>query len=140
MNVGFYGYVGAALAYSFFTLLLLFNLRDSLQGKLIFLCTFVSACWALTATQIALHNESYLLTYQVFDVLRYITWYVFLVKLFDMALSSAKPSSTGQRYSYQKFVRWALPVSVGFAFLLLLNEVLVAVFALARSICYRDCR
>ena len=91
---------------------------------------FVSACWALTAAQITLHNESYLLSYQVFEILRYIAWYVFLFKLFDVALSGTRPSQSSQNRSYKKFVRWALPLSVGFALILLLNEVLVAVFTL----------
>ncbi len=91
---------------------------------------FVSACWALISAQIALHKESYLLSYQAFEILRYIAWYLFLFKLFDVALSGATPSHRSQKSSYQKFVRWALPLSVGFAVLLLLNEILVAVFTL----------
>ncbi|NOQ88883.1 MAG: PEP-CTERM system histidine kinase PrsK [Gammaproteobacteria bacterium] len=130
MNAGLYSYLGAGLAYSFFALLLLFSWRESLQGKLIFIAMLVSAVWALIAAQIALHNESYLLSYQVFEILRYIAWYVFLFKLFDVALSGVESSHRSQKYSYQKFVRWALPLSVGFAVLLLLNEVLVAVFTL----------
>lgn len=130
MNVGLYSYFGAALAYSFFAVLLLFSWRESLQGKLIFISMLVNACWALIAVQITLHNESYLLSYQLFEILRYIAWYVFLFKLFDVALFGVKPTNLSQKHSYQQFVRWALPLSVGFAVILLLNEVLVVVFAL----------
>ncbi len=130
MNLGLYSYLGAGLAYSFFAVLLLFSWRESLQGKLIFIAMLVSACWAMIAAQIALHKESYLLFYQAFEVIRYIAWYVFLFKLFDVALSDAAPSQHSQKRSYQKFVRWALPLSVGFAVVLLLNEILVAVFTL----------
>jgi len=129
MNLGLYGYLGAGLAYSFFAALLLFSWRESLQGKLIFIAMLISACWAFIASQIALHKESFLLSYQVFEILRYIAWYVFLFKLFDVALSG-DASHNGQKQSYQKFVRWALPLSVGFATILLLNEILVATFTL----------
>ena len=130
MNLGLYSYLGAGLAYSFFAILLLFSWRESLQGKLIFIAMLVSACWAVIAAQIALHKESYLLSYQAFEVIRYIAWYLFLFKLFDVALSDAAPSRHSQKRSYQKFIRWALPLSVGFALVLLLNEILVAVFTL----------
>ncbi len=129
MNLGLYSYLGAGLAYGFFAVLLLFSWRESLQGKLIFIAMLVSACWALIASQIALHKESYLLSYQIFEILRYIAWYVFLFKLFDVALSGDS-SHRAQRQSYRKFVRWALPLSVGFAALLLLNGLLVATLKL----------
>ncbi len=129
MNLGLYSYLGAGLAYGFFAVLLLFSWRESLQGKLIFIAMLVSACWAVIASQIALHKEPYLLSYQIFEILRYIAWYVFLFKLFDVALSG-DASHHAQKQGYRKFVRWALPLSVGFAALLLLNEFLVATVAL----------
>ncbi len=125
MNLGLYSYLGAALAYGFLAFLLLFSLRESLQGKLIFLSMFVSTCWALAAVQVALHNEFYLLPYRVFEVLRYIVWYVFLLKLFDMALSGAEHNS-----SFQRFSRKALFLSVGLASLFLINELLAKVLSL----------
>ncbi|MCK4704967.1 MAG: PEP-CTERM system histidine kinase PrsK, partial [Gammaproteobacteria bacterium] len=130
MNLGFYSYLGATIAYGLFTALLFFSWRESLQGKLIFIVMLVSTCWALSAAQIALHNKSYLLIYQVCEILRYIAWYVFLFKLFEMGLSGIKPSNRSQKHSFQKFVRWALPLSVGLALLLLLNEILVNFFTL----------
>jgi len=127
MNLGFYSYLGAGLAYGFFAVLLLFSWRESLQGKLIFISMLVSTCWALFALRIALHSESYLLPYQALEILRYIAWYIFLFKLFDVALSDNETSHSGQKNSYKKFVHWALPLSVGFALLLLVNEILVVV-------------
>ncbi len=131
MNVGLYSYLGAGLAYSFLAVLLLFSLRESLQGKLLFIAVFVSACWAFFAAQISLHNESYLRLYQSFEILRYIVWYIFLFKLFDVAASGFESSECQkQQNSYKKFTRWALPLSVGFGALLLINEVLAGVFSL----------
>jgi len=130
MNLALYSYLGAGLAYSFFAVLLLFSWRESVQGKLLFIAMLVSACWALAAAQVALHKEAYLLPYQALEVLRYITWYLFLFKLFGVVFSDTTPSRRSQKYSYQQFVRWALPLSVGLAALLLLNEVLVVVFTL----------
>ncbi len=130
MNLALYSYMAAGLAYGFFAVLLLFSWRMSLQAKLIFIAMLVSGCWALFAAQISLHNESYLLSYQVFEVLRYIAWYVFLLKLFDLAVPGIKPSHQNQKHSYQKFVSWALPLSIGFALLLLLSELFAAVYTL----------
>jgi len=131
MNLGLYSYFGAGLAYSVFSVLLFFSLRESLQGKLLFIAVFISACWAFTATQISLHNESYLTLYQSLEILRYIVWYIFLFKLFDVARSDSEPSTyQKQQNSYKKFTRWALPLSAGFAVLLLINEVLVGVLSL----------
>ena len=131
MNAGLYSYLGAGLAYSFFVVLLLFSLRGSLQGKLLFVAISISACWAFFAAQVSLHNESYLVFYQSFEILRYIVWYIFLFKLFDMALLSAESSEYEKRQnSYKKFTRWALPLSVGFAALLLINEMLAGVLFL----------
>ncbi len=130
MNLALYSYLGAGLAYSFFAALLLFSWRESLQAKLIFTVMVVSACWALFAAQVSLHNEFYLLPYRLFEILRYIAWYVFLLKLFDLAVSGIQTSHLSQKHSHRKFVGWALPLSVGFALLLLLSEMLAAVFTL----------
>lgn len=130
MNIGTYSYLGAGVAYSFFAILLLFSWRESLQGKLLFISMLVSACWAFIAAQITMHNDSFLLAYQSFEILRYIAWFAFLLKLFDTAVPSGDGLKNNQYRSYQKFVRWALPLSVGFASLLLINEVLANVFLL----------
>ncbi len=131
MNVGLYSYFGAGIVYSIFAVLLLFSLRESLQGKLLFIAVFVSACWAFAATQISLHNESYLAFYQALEILRYIVWYIFLFKLFDVAFPGSDSSEyQKQQNSYRGFARWAMPLCVGVAVLLLLNEVLAGVFSL----------
>ncbi|MGD8854489.1 MAG: PEP-CTERM system histidine kinase PrsK, partial [Gammaproteobacteria bacterium] len=51
------------------------------------------------------------LPYQAFEVLRYVGWYAFLLKLLEPAAV--------QGSGYRRFIRWALPVSVGFAGLVL---------------------
>jgi len=130
MNLGLYSYLGATLVYGFLAVLLLFSWRESLQGKLIFITMFVSAFWALAAIQVALHNEAFLSIYRLCEVLRYIVWYTFLFKLFDIALAGTETSHSSQKYGYQKFIRWAFPLSIGFATTLLLNEILIAFFTL----------
>ena len=126
MNLGFYSYLSAAIAYGVFTLLLLSSWRESLQGKLLFIVMLISACWALVAVKIALNEEYYLIPYQLFEVIRYLVWYVFLLKLFDAALSGADQNKN----SYQSFVRWALPLTVGFSILLIFNEIFASVISL----------
>jgi len=125
MNLGFYGYLVAAFAYGFFAVLLLFSWRESLQGKLLFSVMGISAAWSVIAVKISLHDESYLLPYQVFEIIRYIAWYVFLIKLFDLASVAAEGGK-----SFQRFSRKAQFLSVGLACLFLLNEVLAEVFFL----------
>ena len=127
MNLGVYSYIGASIAYAFFALLLLFSWRESLQGKLLFVSMLVSTCWALVSIQIALHDERFLLAYQSFEIIRYGAWYVFLLKLFDVALAGKDNKSN----SYQKFIRWSLPMVLGFSGLLLLNEVLAGLFVIS---------
>lgn len=134
MNVGFYSYLGATIAYAFFAVLLLFSWRESLQGKLLFICVAVSACWSLFAAKVALHHESSLLLYQALEIIRYITWYVFLFKLFDVSLPGKdrdESKISGQLdNSYRRFVRKAQPLTVGLALLFLVNELLAQVFSL----------
>ena len=117
MNLGLYSYIGAAVAYGFFTLLLLTSWRASLQGKLLTIVISVSAIWAVLAADIANEGTDWILSYQVFEVMRYIAWYVFLLKLFDAAVD--------QGSGYQKFLTWALPLCTGFAGVVLISEIFV---------------
>jgi len=114
MNLGLYSYLGAAIAYGFFAVLLLFSWRSSLQGKLLTGTVVISAIWAVLAARIADYGAYQPGAYQVFEVLRYVAWYVFLLKLFDPAAARGG--------GYRKFVRWALPFSLGFAGLLLVSD------------------
>ena len=116
MNIGYYSYFAAALAYGFFAVLLLFSWRSSIQGKLLFAVIAISTVWAALAGKIAGNGDELIAYYQVFELLRYMAWYVFLLKLFEMAAVQGKGAD-----SYKKIVRWILPMSVGFASLLLVN-------------------
>lgn len=114
MNSALYSYLGAVLAYGAFTLLLLFSWRASLQGKLLVVVTSISAVWAILAANIANEDTNQVLAYQGFEIIRYMAWYVFLLKLFDVEMQHGS--------GYHKFLRWALPLSLGFAGLLLIGE------------------
>ncbi|MDH5611243.1 MAG: PEP-CTERM system histidine kinase PrsK [Gammaproteobacteria bacterium] len=115
--MGLYSYLGAAIAYGFFTLLLFFSWRGSLQGKLLTIVITISTIWAVLAVEIAIENTDQVQIYQVFEVMRYMAWYIFLLKLFDVAVSHGS--------GYQRFIRWALPLSVCFAVLVMLSETYV---------------
>ncbi len=117
MNLGLYGYLGAAVAYGFFTVLLLFSWRGSVQGKLLTIVIAISTIWAALAAEIATEGADQVVAYQAFEVMRYMAWYVFLLKLFDAAAN--------QGSGYRKFVSWALPLTVGFAGLILVSEAFV---------------
>lgn len=114
MNLGLYSYLSAAIAFGFFAILLLFSWRGSLQGRLLTITAMINAIWAGLAAEIAADNVSWIGAYQIFELLRYVAWYLFLLKLFQ----SASTRSVG----YRNFLRWALPLSAGFVILLLIAE------------------
>ena len=117
MNLGLYAYLGAAIAYSFFAVLLLFSWHGSLQGKFLTVTVVISAIWAGLAAKVAVEGFNQVWVYQSFEILRYIAWYVFLLKLLD--------SAADLNIGYRNFLRWALPFSVGFASLLLVYDYFV---------------
>ena len=114
--MGLYSYLSAAVAYGFFAVLLLTSWRSSLQGKLLFMVTFTSAVWAALAASVTTEGTGQIEAYKTFEILRYIAWYVFLLKLFDTAMALGEIQ--------RKFVSIALPSSVGFACLILADEVI----------------
>ena len=77
--------------------------------------TAVTAIWAGVAASVT--REDLFLQqdglYQFMEVLRYLAWYVFLLKL----LEPAARNSSG----YRRYLGWALPLSSGFVVLLLLG-------------------
>ena len=112
--IGYYSYLSAAAGFTFLTVLLLFSWHSSLQGKLLTVVTAVTAIWAgvaasVTREDLFLQQDS---LYQFMEVLRYLAWYVFLLKL----LEPAARNNSG----YRGYLGWALPLSSGFVVLLLL--------------------
>ncbi len=114
MTAGALTYALAALAYGFFTLLLIFSWRSSQFGRAFTLVIGASTLWAVSAVLIAMDNTSSTGLYQSLELVRYIVWYVFLLQIFI----HAEGESQGFRY----FGRKALWYSVGFAALLLLDN------------------
>lgn len=113
MNLGFYSYLSAAIAYALLAILLMFSWRGSQQGKLLTVTVIISAIWAGLAAGAVEGSAGKVVAYQAVEILRYIAWYIFLLMLFD-------PATTDNTHKgYRKFLRWALPLSVGFASLLL---------------------
>ena len=127
MNIGLYSYLGSAIAYGAFALLLMFSWRKSLQGKLLFIVAVINVIWSVAAIQVSLHDESYLFTYQFLEILRYTAWYLFLLKLFVISGESAEQIGS----SYIRFVRWALPASIGFTVFLLVNQMMAGHVSMA---------
>lgn len=114
MVIGYYGYLSAAAGFVFLTVLLLFSWRSSVQGTLLTIVTAVTAIWAgvaagVTQEDLYLQQDS---LYQFMEVLRYLAWYVFLLKL----LEPAARNNSG----YRGYLGWALPLSSGFVMLVLL--------------------
>jgi len=116
MNLGFYSYIAAACGFGFLTLLLLFSWRSSLQGKLLTMVAITAAIWAGLAA-----GDADDVSYQVFEVLRYLAWYSFLLKLLEPAVADSREQ--------RNLLRRVLPLCTGFAMLVLAGE-LYAVYAL----------
>jgi putative PEP-CTERM system histidine kinase len=109
MNLGFYSYFAAACGFGFLTLLLLFSWRSSLQGRLLTIVAISSAVWAGLAA-----GNADAVSYQAFEIIRYLAWYVFLLTLLEPAAADSR--------NYRNFLRRALPLCSGFAVLLLAGE------------------
>lgn len=122
MNLGYYSYLGAAAGFGFLTLLLLFSWRSSVQGRLLTIAVLTSAVWAGVAAGISTGVDSLASAAQIAEILRYIAWYVFLLKLLEPAAE--------QNPSYRQYLRWALLASTGFG-LVALIWVLVATYLLS---------
>ncbi len=114
MNLGLYSYLSAMFAYGFFAVLLLFSWRASLQGKFLVVVAFVNTAWAALAASISTEGTDLIDAYKAFEILRYIAWYAFLLKLFDKTMALGE--------GYRKFVTWSLPLSMAFASLILVDE------------------
>ena len=85
MDLGYYSYLSATLGFGFLTILLLFSWRSSLQGRLLALVVITTAVWAGTAALRAGADQEPGGLYLVFEVLRYVAWFAFLLKLFEPA-------------------------------------------------------
>jgi putative PEP-CTERM system histidine kinase len=83
--IGYYSYLSAAIGFGFLTILLLFSWRSSIQGRLLTLVVICTVGWAVLAMLFARDDSDQLGGYQLFEVLRYVAWYVFLLKLFEPA-------------------------------------------------------
>ncbi len=116
MNLGQYSYLSAALGFGFLALLLLANRRSDIQGHLLTLVVIVSVAWAALAAVIAGDTEDTAGFYLSLEILRYVAWFIFLLKLFEPAARQL----TGYRF----LRRWGLLVCAGLALLLLLVELL----------------
>jgi putative PEP-CTERM system histidine kinase len=98
MNLGFYSYLAAAAGFGFLLLLLLFSWRSSPQGRMLTLVTGATALWALAAARVSV-EQVYLqqnLVYECLEVLRYLSWYLFLLKLLEPA-AAGRSSVRGYR-------------------------------------------
>ena len=114
MTLGFYSYLGAAIGFGFLALLLLFSWRSSVQGRLLTVAVITSAIWAGLAAGLTVDGLAQARTYRIFEILRAIAWYLFLLKLLQPAAE--------RNPAYRHFLRWGLPLSVGFGIIMLLGE------------------
>ena len=117
--IGYYSYLSAAVGFTFLTVLLLFSWRSSMPGKLLTIVSAVTAIWAVVAVSVTpddlyLQQDS---VYQFMEVLRYLAWYVFLLKLLEPA---ARDNG-----GYRSYLHWALPLSSGFVVLVLLADLVI---------------
>ncbi|MGB5473176.1 MAG: XrtA/PEP-CTERM system histidine kinase PrsK [Gammaproteobacteria bacterium] len=117
MTIGYYGYLSAALGFGFFAVLLLFSWRSSVEGKLLTAVVLCTALWALLAMTVVHDGRYPPVAYQVFEVMRYVFWYLFLLKLFEPAARQIVGHSFLQRHMRA--------VAVGFGLIVILIEMVV---------------
>ena len=115
MDLGFYSYLSATLGFGFLAVMLLFSWRSSLQGRLLTIVVIVSVVWAGVAAATAYLEATPGGVYLTFEVLRYVAWFAFLLKLFEPAAK--------QLAGYRFLRRWGMWLSLGFAALLLISEI-----------------
>ena len=117
MNLGYYTYLLSALAYGVLLILLISSWNKSYQARILVVVSLVSMGWSLVASQVAIHPSQTSVIYSFFEIARYSVWYWFLLKLFDLA--------EGQSQRFRRFLRWALPASIGFTIILFLLDSIV---------------
>ena len=118
MDFIYYSYLGAAVGLGFLAMLLLFSRGSSIQGRLFTGTIIISAIWAGLTAVVAKNGAYPGGIYPAFEILRYIAWYVFLLKLLEPAAARDE--------GYRLFLNRTLPLSVGFGMLLLLVELIPA--------------
>ncbi|MGB5260933.1 MAG: XrtA/PEP-CTERM system histidine kinase PrsK [Gammaproteobacteria bacterium] len=114
MDLGYFSYLSAALGFGFLAVLLLFSWRSSLQGRLLTAVVITTAVWAAVAAGVAGDENEPAGLYLTFEILRYVAWYLFLLKLFEPAAR--------QLAGFRFLRRWGLLLCIGFAALLLVTE------------------
>jgi putative PEP-CTERM system histidine kinase len=121
VNLGYYSYLSAALGFGFLAALLMFSWRSSLQGRLLTLVVIVSVVWAGVAASVAGDIQNLTGFYLSLEILRYVAWFVFLLKLFEPAAQQI----TGYRFLRRR----GLMLCTGFAALLLVAELMTLYLA-----------
>jgi putative PEP-CTERM system histidine kinase len=122
MDLGFLSYLGSALAFGFFAVLLLFGRQNNTQGKLLLLVVIVQTLWAIFAALFA-RNAELAGFYHLFESLRYAGWYLFFFNLLELIPRRQDDDS--------RFLKRALVLSIIFVFFVLIGEM---VFALLREV------
>jgi putative PEP-CTERM system histidine kinase len=116
MPLGYYSYLLATLGFGFLAILLSFSWRSTPAGRLLIIVVVVSTLWAGLAAGVAVTGAYQSVLYQSFEIVRYLAWYAFLLKLLEPVAA--------RRAGYRRFLRRALPSSIGFGLLLLVAELL----------------
>lgn len=118
MNFGFYSYLSAGLAFTLFTLLLVFSWRQSYRSRVLAAVAVIHAIWAYLAAGYAGGSLNTFGVYHILEVLRYVAWYYFFLKLLA-------PQAGGEAQVLQR----ALNLSMVFALLVLITELALFLFS-----------
>jgi len=114
MDPGLISYLSAAVAFALLAVLLLTSWRGGVRGGLLALTVLVNAIWAAFASQVngdvSLAKDGY----EILEILRYLVWYLFLLKLLDAATQADS--------SYARFQRRSLFLALSYGCLLMLLQ------------------
>ena len=83
-DVGYISYLSASIAYALLAMLLLTSWRGGYRGGLLASVAVIHVLWAGFAANAAYHHYLNSVGYVIFEVLRYVAWYVFLLKLLQL--------------------------------------------------------
>jgi len=114
MDPGLISYLSAAVAFALLAVLLLTSWRGGVRGGLLALTVLVNAIWAAFASQVngdvSLAKDGY----EILEIVRYLVWYLFLLKLLDAATQADS--------SYARFQRRSLFLALSYGCLLMLLQ------------------
>jgi putative PEP-CTERM system histidine kinase len=112
MNVGFFSYLTAFIAFTLLALLLLASWRKQAFATLAILATVCTAVWAGVSASFAGFSTPGVQILQIAELARNAAWILFLVKVLETGGEQAEPQSGRSKSSYFYAIGLTLAISI----------------------------